>query len=79
MNATISRLRPDVLEPDELQALGSAFDIVASIIPEQMQTPALMETVAKRMLLRAAAGKLNTTELYLESLCWLRFEQRMAI
>ncbi len=79
MNATISRLRPDVLEPEELEALGSAFDVVASIIPEQQQTPALMETIAKRMLVRAAAGKLNTTELYLESVCWLRFEQRMAI
>ena len=79
MNATVSRLRPDVLEPEELEALGSAFDFVASIIPEQLQTPPLMETVAKRMLVRAAAGKLNTTELYLESLCWLRFEQRMAI
>jgi|SwirhisoilCB2_FD_contig_31_28205736_length_280_multi_3_in_0_out_0_1 hypothetical protein len=79
MNATVSRLRPDVLEPEELEALGSAFDIVASIIPEQLQTPTLMDTIAKRMLVRAAAGKLNTTELYLESLCWLRFEQRMAI
>jgi hypothetical protein len=72
-------LRPEVLMPEELEALGSAFDFVSSIIPDELQDPELMEAIAKRMLMRVAAGKLNIVELYLESLCWLRVDMQLAI
>jgi hypothetical protein len=79
MTASVSLLRPEVLEPAELEALGRAYDTIAGVIPKEMQSQALMEAVARRILRRAAAGKVNTAELFLESLCWIRCEERIAI
>lgn len=79
MTASVSLLRPEVLEPAELEALGRAYDTVASVIPKEMQSGALMEAIARRIIRRAAAGKVNTTDLFLESLCWTRSQERIAI
>jgi hypothetical protein len=79
MTASVSLLRPEVLEPAELEALGRAYDIVASVIPKEMQSRALMEAIARRILRRAAAGKVDTAGLFLESLCWIRCDKRMAV
>jgi hypothetical protein len=79
MTASVSLLRPSVLEPEALEAIGRAYDMVALVVPEESQSKELMESIAKRMLMQAAAGKCVTIELYLESLRWLRLHDRAAI
>lgn len=79
MNASISILRPRVFEPEELETIGRSFDVVATIIPKDMQTKEVMDSIAKRMLVRFSVYNFTPTEITLDALCWLRWEERMVI
>jgi hypothetical protein len=81
MTASVSLLRPEVLWPEELEAIGRALDMIMLVIPEELHENRneMREAIAKHMLARGSRDGINTLDLYLECLRWLRWEERLAI
>jgi hypothetical protein len=81
MTASVSLLRPEVLWSEDLEAIGRALDMIMMVIPDELNETKkdMREAIAKHMLARASRGEINTLDLYLDCLHWLRWEERLAI
>jgi hypothetical protein len=68
-----------VFEPDDLHAMGVAFENVCSAIPTSLQTKELREAVARGIVMHASGGNRDSVDLYLACLASLRAAGRIPL
>jgi hypothetical protein len=68
-----------VFDPDDLHAMGVAFENVCSAIPTSSQTKELREAIARDIVMLASSGKGDSVDLYLACLASLRAGGRIPL
>jgi hypothetical protein len=72
MTASIRFSTSVLFGPEALHEMAVAYENVCATIPKRLQTRALRETVARLVIMHAAAGNSDSVQLYLICLSALR-------